>query len=75
MVFAAVLGIGSVAIPYVVVPIRRSLGLPTYQWDASPASHPVRTEGVGSRTTTAASFVARVVGGTCFERPLPLRVS
>lgn len=41
MVIAAVLGIGSIAIPYVVVPIRRHLGLPTYQWDNDPSTHPV----------------------------------
>lgn len=26
--------------PYVVVPLRRAAGLPTYQWDADPATHP-----------------------------------
>lgn len=45
MVIAAVLGIGSIAIPYVVVPIRRHLGLPTYQWDNDPATHPVSSNG------------------------------
>lgn len=41
MVIAGVFGLSAIAIPYVVVPIRRSLGLPTYQWDADPSTHPV----------------------------------
>ena len=41
MVIAAVLGGVAVTIPIVVVPIRRSLGLATYQWDADPRTHPV----------------------------------
>jgi|APCry1669189665_1035243.scaffolds.fasta_scaffold118096_1 hypothetical protein len=42
MVIAAVLGGVAVSVPVIVVPIRRSLGLPTYQWDADPKTHPVR---------------------------------
>lgn len=41
MAMAGVLGAVAIAIPYIVVPLRRSMGLPTYQWDANPESHPV----------------------------------
>jgi len=40
MMLSAVIGIAAIAVPVVVVPIRRELGLPTYQWDAD-LSHPV----------------------------------
>ena len=48
MVIAGVIAGVSMFMPYVVVPIRRSLGLPTYQWDANPETHPVRAA-AGSR--------------------------
>lgn len=35
-------GVGALGMPFIIVPIRRSLGLPTYQWDANPDDHPVR---------------------------------
>lgn len=42
MMISGVIAAVAIAVPYVVVPIRRKLGLPTYQWDADPATHPVR---------------------------------
>ena len=41
MAIAGVIAGVSLFMPYVVVPIRRRLGLATYQWDADPATHPV----------------------------------
>ena len=41
MVIAGVIAGVSMFMPYVVVPIRKRLGLATYQWDADPATHPV----------------------------------
>ena len=37
-------GVGSLTMPFIIVPIRRSMGLPTYQWDgpSDPDQHPVR---------------------------------
>ncbi len=43
MMISGIIAAVAIAIPYVVVPIRRKLGLPTYQWDADPKTHPVRT--------------------------------
>jgi hypothetical protein len=42
MVLSAALALGAVALPFVIVPARRAANLPTYQWDADPATHPVR---------------------------------
>jgi len=41
MAVAGIIALGALVLPYVVVPIRRSMGLPTYQWDADPKTHPV----------------------------------
>jgi hypothetical protein len=41
MAVAGFIAFGALILPYVVVPIRRSMGLPTYQWDADPKTHPV----------------------------------
>lgn len=41
MAVAGFIALGALVLPYVVVPIRRSMGLPTYQWDADPKTHPV----------------------------------
>jgi len=41
MVISACIALGAAALPYVLVPIRKNLGLPTYQWDADPETHPV----------------------------------
>jgi hypothetical protein len=43
MVLSACIAVGAAALPYVLVPIRKSMGLPTYQWDADPETHPVRS--------------------------------
>ena len=40
MMIAGIFGGLSIIVPYIVVPIRKSLGLPTYQWDANPKTHP-----------------------------------
>ena len=41
MMISALLAVGAVSIPFIVVPIRRSLGKPTYQWDSDVDNHPV----------------------------------
>jgi hypothetical protein len=40
MAIAGLVAFGALVLPYAVVPLRRAWGLPTYQWDADPASHP-----------------------------------
>jgi hypothetical protein len=41
MVIAGALCVFSLALPYAVVPVRKSLGLSTHQWDNDPATHPM----------------------------------
>ena len=41
MMISALLAVGAVSIPLIVVPYRRARGLPTYQWDGT-AANPVR---------------------------------
>ena len=43
MVIAGVLAFGGLVLPYIVVPMRRAAGLPTYQWDSNTATNPVRS--------------------------------
>jgi len=40
MAVAGLIAAGALALPYVVVPVRRAMGLPTYQWDADARTHP-----------------------------------
>ena len=40
MALAGLIAAGALALPYVVVPARRAMGLPTYQWDADARTHP-----------------------------------
>lgn len=40
MMISALLAGTAIAIPTIVVPIRRKFGLPTYQWDADAKSNP-----------------------------------
>ena len=42
MFIAGLLCAVSICLPYTVVPMRRAMGLATYQWDNDPATHPVR---------------------------------
>jgi hypothetical protein len=42
MVIAGALAFVGLVMPYVVVPMRRAAGLPTYQWDSDTATSPVR---------------------------------
>ena len=42
MVISGVIAVIGLSLPYVVVPIRRSMGLPTYQWDSDTNTNPVR---------------------------------
>jgi hypothetical protein len=42
MMLSALLAGVAVAIPFVVVPLRRAAGKPTYQWDNDVVEHPVR---------------------------------
>lgn len=55
MMISALMAGASVALPLIVVPIRKSLGLPTYQWDGDAKTNPVRR---------AILAVARVRGRT-----------
>lgn len=43
MVIAGIMCVVAIAMPYTIIPIRRSLGYPTHQWDNDPATHPVRS--------------------------------
>ena len=40
MALAGLIAAGALALPYVVVPARRAMGPPTYQWDADARTHP-----------------------------------
>ena len=40
MAIAGIIAAAALVMPYVVVPLRRALGLPTYQWDADVRTHP-----------------------------------
>ena len=62
MLMATCIGVGALALPAIVVPIRRSMGLPTYQWDADVEQHPVR---VYLRSWGAVDGAGRVVGRKC----------
>lgn len=42
MVISGVIAAVGLSLPYLVVPIRRSMGLPTYQWDSDTNTNPVR---------------------------------
>ncbi len=42
MVIAGVLAFTGLVMPYVIVPMRRAAGLPTYQWDSNTSTNPVR---------------------------------
>ncbi len=57
MMLSLLVGGTALVLPYVVVPIRKRLGLPTYQWDADPNTHPVRARagarGAGARVLRA----------------------
>ncbi len=41
MMLSGIIGLSAIALPFFIVPVRRSMGLPTYQWDADPKTHPV----------------------------------
>lgn len=43
MVISGVLAFVGLVLPYVIVPIRRNAGLPTYQWDSDTSTNPVRS--------------------------------
>ena len=45
MMISALLALGAVSIPLIVVPYRRARGLPTYQWDGT-AANPVRLRAI-----------------------------
>lgn len=40
MVLSTIIGVSALCLPFIVIPIRRSMGLPTYQWDADVETHP-----------------------------------
>ncbi len=40
MVISGVLAFVGLVLPYVIVPMRRTAGLPTYQWDSDTSTHP-----------------------------------
>ena len=42
MVISGVIAFVGLVLPYVIVPMRRNAGLPTYQWDADTSTNPVR---------------------------------
>ena len=42
MVISGVLAFVGLVLPYVIVPMRRNAGLPTYQWDSDTSTNPVR---------------------------------
>jgi len=42
MMISAIVAGAAIALPAVIVPIRRKMGLPTYQWDGVAATNPVR---------------------------------
>ncbi len=64
MMISAVIGGVAIFAPYVVVPIRRNLGLPTYQWDADPTTHPVCRLAGGTMPSRAALLRAAERGVT-----------
>jgi hypothetical protein len=41
MVISGVMAFVGLLLPYVIVPMRRNAGLPTYQWDSDTSSNPV----------------------------------
>ena len=43
MVIAGVMCAVAISMPYTIIPIRRSLGFSTHQWDNDPNTHPVRS--------------------------------
>ena len=45
MMLSALLAAGAVFIPLTVVPMRRAMRLPTYQWDSDPEEHPTLSTG------------------------------
>ena len=49
MVLSTIIGVSALCLPFIVIPIRRSMGLPTYQWDADVETHPVRARGWAAR--------------------------
>jgi hypothetical protein len=59
-------GVGGLALPLVIVPIRRAMGLPTYQWDADPEEHPVSAPtGDAAANGWGAATAARVAAAYC----------
>ena len=53
MVLSTIIGVSALCLPFIVIPIRRSMGLPTYQWDADVETHPVRARGWAAHSVRA----------------------